>query len=432
MRIVIATILLYACVLAGMAQQTTPHDFERFGIIDTSLNRLQIFGGADKLDYTFSQLSSLAIRGEGRVNILHLGDSHIQADYFSGKMRDHFSRFIAGGEASRGFIFPYTMAATNNPANYQVWYSGEWSSCRNIQKKRNCGLGLSGASVSTVSPNARMTISQKGGEHKVYGFDRVKIYHKIDSASFSIRLLNNVKVLSTADFPDAGYTEITFDRMQDTLRIEFAQYRPEQTFFELHGLSLETSEDGITYSATGINGADVPSWLGCPLLGVQIASLKPDIIIISLGTNDGYNTAFNAKTFYTKYDTLLLRIEASAPNALILLTTPGDNFRGRTHLNENTELTRLLLANLAEAHRCVLWDFYSAMGGASSMLQWQSVGLSSSDRIHLTKAGYLLQADMLFSALIKEYDRYIARSTVYQIPWDATRLLKYIQNSTHQ
>ncbi len=416
MRLIALSIFLIIGLSSGFSEEASPHDYSSFGIIDTSLNRLQLFGGQAKLDHVFSQLNSLAIRGEGRINILHLGDSHIQADYFSGKMRDHFSKFIAGGEASRGFIFPYTMAGTNNPANYKVWYSGEWKPCRNIQRSRSCGLGLSGASVTTNVPNSRLTINQAGGEHTIYGFDRVKIFHSISETSFVVRVLNNVKILSNVDFPKAGYTEICFDKRQDTLRLEFSQYHPTQTFFELHGISLETSEDGITYSATGINGADVPAWLACPLLGIQIASLDLDIIIVSLGTNDGYNLNFNKTTFYSKFDTLLFRIEQAAPKALIILTTPGDNFRDRVTPNENTELTNEIITELARKHQCALWDFYSAMGGSNSILLWQEKGLSANDRLHFSKAGYILQADMLFSAIMKEYDIYIDRTKVFKIP----------------
>ncbi len=413
MRAILTLILLVLLHANGLAQQENPHEFASQGIIDTSLNKLEIYGGQDKLDSIFAQLSSLALRGEGRINILHLGDSHIQADYFSGRMRDRFSKFVTGGEASRGFIFPYAMAGSNNPANYRVWYSGKWTACRNIQRKKDCTLGLAGASVKTLTPNARMTVTQPGGEHTIYGFDRVKVFHTFAPSSFSIHLLNNVAVLSSTDYPEAGYTEFLLDKRQDSLLLEFAQDNTSQTLFELHGISLETSECGITYSATGINGADVPAWLSCPQLGAQIASLDLDLIIISLGTNDGYNTNFNEARFYAKFDTLLMRIEDAAPQALIVLTTPGDNYFHKTQQNENTVKTEYLLRDLAKKHSCIVWDFYSAMGGANSIVLWQNNGLSVNDRVHLTKKGYLLQGDMLFSAIIKEFDAYFERTVSY-------------------
>lgn len=411
MRSILALIACIILVTDTLAQQDNPHEYAPFGIIDTSQNALEIYGGQDKLDNIFVKLSSLAIRGEGRINILHLGDSHIQADYFSGRLRDHFSKFIAGGEASRGFIFPYTTAGTNNPANYKVWSSGKWTACRNIQRKKECNLGLSGASVTTATPNARITITQPGGEYSVFGFDQIKVYHTFDPESFGIHLRNNAKIIDVTNYPEAGYTEFKLDRRQDSLLLEFAQENASQNFFELFGISLETSEDGITYSATGINGADVPAWLSCPQLGAHIASLNLDLIIVSLGTNDGYNTNFNETKFYAKFDTLLMRIESDAPQALVILTTPGDNYFHKTKLNENTVRTEYLLRELAKQHTCMVWDFYSAMGGANSIVLWQDKGLSANDRVHLTKKGYLLQGDMLFSAIIKEFDAYIERTS---------------------
>lgn len=399
-----------------MGQQETPHDFSPHGIIDTSKNIIKAYGSLKELGSIFSRLNSLAIDGTGRVNIVHLGDSHIQADYFSGRMRQHFSSFIPGGQASRGFIFPYSVAKTNNPQNYKVWYNGKWTACKNIQKKEHCQLGLSGISVRTIMPNSRITISQPGGEHPSFTFNKVKIFHTVSEESFSIRLITDAKIKSSYTDAEAGFTEFVLDREQDSLRLEFAQYHHEQVFFELHGISLETSDDGITYSATGINGADVPAWLSCPLLESQLACLAPDMIIISLGTNDGYNTHFNRLNFYEDYTALLKRIHKAVPEAVLLLTTPGDNYRYRTQLNNNTEKTQQIITQIAEENHCLLWDFYSIMGGPNSILLWQQQNLSAGDRLHYSKSGYILQGDMLFSAFMKLYDTYLDLSVRYHIP----------------
>jgi len=403
-------------MLAALAQQDTPHDINPYGMIDTSKNRIQVYGSQQKLDRIFSQLNNLAVYGIGRVNILHIGDSHIQADYFSGQMRKHFSTMILGGEASRGFVFPYTVAKTNNPSNYRVGYSGAWQICKNLERGKNCHLGLSGMSATTQTPNARVTITQPGGEYGVYLFDKIKVFHKVDPSSFSIRVITDAKITQYHSDADAGYTEFTLDRSLDTLKLEFAQLLPSQTFFELDGISLETTDNGITYSATGVNGADVPAWLRCPQLGAQVKSLNCDIIIVSLGTNDGYNTHFNEDLFYENMDSLLSRLKTAEPNAILLLTTPGDSYRYKTQLNRNTEKTQRVLTKLAQKHACLLWDFYDIMGGQNSMLLWQRKGLSGADRLHYSKEGYLLQGDMLFSAFIKLYDSYMQKTAKYTIP----------------
>lgn len=409
---------IIGCILhlLANAQQDTPHDINPYGMIDTSKNVIQVFGSEHQLNRIFSQLNNLAVLGIGRVNILHIGDSHIQADYFSGQMRKHFSTMILGGEASRGFIFPYTLAKTNNPSNYRIRYSGSWQICKNLQRNKQCNLGLSGMSATTFSPNARLTITQPGGEYSTYQFNKIKVFHKVSPESFSIKVLTDAKILQYHSNANAGFTEFTLDRNLDTLKLEFAKLLDSQNFFELHGISLETTDNGITYSATGVNGADVPAWLRCPQLGEQISSLHCDIVIISLGTNDGYNTHFNEDHFLQSMDSLITRIRVASPNATILLTTPGDNYRYKTQLNKNTEKTQRAIKALAQKHACLLWDFYDIMGGQNAILLWQRKGLSGNDRLHFSKEGYLLQGDLLFSAFMKLYDSYLNKTAKYIIP----------------
>ena len=48
------------------------------------------------------------------------------------------------------------------------------------------------------------------------------------------------------------------------------------------------------------------------------------------------------------------------------------------------------------------------MGGLKSMEKWQAAGLAQRDKVHLTRAGYLLLGDMLYEALEKELYRPVA------------------------
>jgi lysophospholipase L1-like esterase len=47
------------------------------------------------------------------------------------------------------------------------------------------------------------------------------------------------------------------------------------------------------------------------------------------------------------------------------------------------------------------------MGGLGSIDDWKDAQLAASDRIHLTKKGYELQADMMFEAFRKAFGDYL-------------------------
>ncbi|MEL6845136.1 MAG: hypothetical protein AAFP02_18165, partial [Bacteroidota bacterium] len=67
--------------------------------------------------------------GERRtINIVHIGDSHLQADWFSGHVRMALHRRF--GSAGRGLIFPYKLANTNSPPDIHVATNIRWNTRR--------------------------------------------------------------------------------------------------------------------------------------------------------------------------------------------------------------------------------------------------------------------------------------------------------------
>jgi lysophospholipase L1-like esterase len=61
---------------------------------------------------------------------------------------------------------------------------------------------------------------------------------------------------------------------------------------------------------------------------------------------------------------------------------------------------------VALRHGWAFWDWSAAMGGACSMHQGlaEDPPLAMSDHVHLSKAGYALTADRLFTDLMRAYD----------------------------
>ena len=77
-----------------------------YGFVNYDDNRLLYFK-PDALNSFFSKLNRLENKKDCQVNIFHLGDSHIQADMFSGKVREKFSEDSRFPMSARGFVFPY-------------------------------------------------------------------------------------------------------------------------------------------------------------------------------------------------------------------------------------------------------------------------------------------------------------------------------------
>ncbi|MBU0765237.1 MAG: hypothetical protein KJ607_10430, partial [Bacteroidetes bacterium] len=202
----------------------------------------------------------------------------------------------------------------------------------------------------------------------------------------------------------------------DTLFLGLSKTAPGQNYFTLHGVSLETGDPGVLYHAIGVNGAKAGSFLRCDLFVRHLKALEPDWIVVSLGTNDVYVDQFDKNVFAFDFNRLIENIREAAPDAPILLTTPGDSYRFGDYPNPHTKTARDIIFKLAKLHNCAVYDFYRIMGGFDSVARWYEEGLSAHDKLHFSKEGYVLQADLLFCAFMDAYDSYIDKMDMQKHP----------------
>ena len=95
----------------------------------------------------------------GKINIVHIGDSHIQADLFTAKIRTQFQKVFGNG--GFGFTFPYSVAKTNNSAPIRYSATGNFQSFRNLYADENRPVGLSGFSMEANSDDFAIQLNLK-------------------------------------------------------------------------------------------------------------------------------------------------------------------------------------------------------------------------------------------------------------------------------
>jgi lysophospholipase L1-like esterase len=347
-----------------------------------------------------------------KVHIVHIGDSHIQADFFSGRVRDLMQLTNNFGNGGRGFVFPYAAAGTNNPQNYSVSYQGKWEGVRSVKRDAYAKWGMAGVVAITKDPNATLTINpNRENNATAYDITRVKIFYPVfDKSSFNVTVVANPSELVSSYMSREGFVEFEFSKPQEEITIKLTRSDPSQTQFVLQGFSLENDRAGIVYSSVGINGAEVPTYFRCEDFDRQLRVLKPDLVILSLGTNDAHVIKFDEEVFLTNLRFLVNMVKRSYPRASVLLTTPGDAYRARRYLNLNNNKVRELIFQVATETGITVWDFYTVMGGLRSIDQWQRNQLATADRLHLTPKGYSFQGELLYDALMDAYRRYWAKT----------------------
>lgn len=379
-------------------------------LVDLSHNTILLPGDRKTWDGFNDKLDKLFFEGEGQVNIVQLGGSHIQADMWTAELRERLQSVAPGTRAGRGFIFPYNMAGSNNPYWYEPVYTGKWKASKNVVRADTSALGLAGYSVTTRDAATSLRISFRGDQYPGYTFTRATVLHGKDSSYVVSASCHDTSVVITyATDLLAGRTVFTFSEPQDTLWLRFEQTDTlAQNRFTLHGILLETDDPGVYYHALGVNGAATWSWLRCQELEEDLALVKPDLVVFSIGINDAHDANFSGARFEANYAQLVARVRTVNPDAAILLVTNSDSFRKRRYPIRNADDVRDAMMRLARKTGAGVWDLYGVMGGQGSIRLWQRKGYAKRDLIHFTRPGYTLVGDLMFTAIMKAYGEHVA------------------------
>jgi lysophospholipase L1-like esterase len=163
---------------------------------------------------------------------------------------------------------------------------------------------------------------------------------------------------------------------------------------------LENDKSKINYHTIGVNGATAQSYLKCDYFSGQLETINPDLIIISLGTNEAYDKDFSSLEHKYILSDLILQIKSSIPNVSILLITPNDHLKNRELNNPNILSVRNNIFEICDEFQLSSWDFHSIMGGEHSISHWYNKGLASEDRLHFKRRGYEIQGELFAKALL--------------------------------
>jgi len=357
----------------------------------------------EKLASFWQKLKSLEEYHDRQVQVLHIGDSHIQADLFTGEVRRLFKEDKRFPMAGRGFVFPYTLAKTNNPFDYQISFEGEWEGHRSVLPSHSSDWGLAGVSASTIDPNARFSFQLAADQD--FPITIVKLFFPVEQAhSFRPVLhLEDKKNRIVSTTKRKGMVEFRIEKPVRKFSVSLEARSATQREFVLQGLWIGNFMPGVVYSASGANGARIDTYFRCNHFYRDLKYLRPDLLVISLGTNDAYANDFSSVAFQKHLQQMLEEIREQLPELPILLTTPGDSFRQQGKANPDNKLVGLVIVRTAQQYNCAVWDFFEVMGGYQSITHWRESKLAQPDMLHLTPTGYQLQGKLFFEALMAAY-----------------------------
>jgi lysophospholipase L1-like esterase len=372
-------------------------------------------------------------RGQGAVTILHLGDSQIAADRFSGDMREQFqSRF---GNAGRGMMMPGLYLARG----VKFDQGGTWEVALSTGAVPG-PYGVTGVKTSARTPADWLRVT---ATDRPFTWTEITLETGPDRGSALIALDGEVK-LAPANAPTPGWKTIRLEKPAREIVI-----RPKgDGLVTVHAVAIGERKPGIRYVNLGVPGATAMtplSWNAAQVAD-DLQRLAPDLIIVGYGTEESFDDALNPGDYEANAMRMLGLLRDAAPRASLLVLGPpdvarlpnfpagvnraasdvcralspqeraayrqrlrnGDPRLARWYPPLRLDEVRQALRRAAAAYQAYFWDWSKLMGGACGVHAWvhSDPPLAAGDHIHLTEEGSKRSARLLFRELMAGYDVY--------------------------
>ena len=339
-----------------------------------------------------------------KLSVLHIGDSHIQGGMLSEALRQTLqSKYGNGG---RGLIAPLKLAGTNQPADYSFTSANRaWKATKLTSHKRREGASLTGIAVAFASPALSLNIG----------------VNNIDDSFSSVTLLHApAKGNISANSTEMSITKTGNDSLSYATTFALSSACQQLPLYNLSGISelwgaiLHNNRSGVVLHSIGNNGACYQHYNQLDSFAARTAVFAPDLIIISLGTNEAFGNCKDPNAIKNEIHRLVSALQKSNPEAAILLTTPMEcdrlqrSRRGRRRrrtvftTNTNCLTVRNIIMQYGAENSIAVWDLYTVAGGKGSAAKWVANSLlAKRDHVHCSAEGYRLQGKLLAEALIQ-------------------------------
>ena len=353
----------------------------------------------------------------GKWSVVHIGDSHVQPDLFTAPVR--LSLQDRWGNGGRGLLPVLRLAGTNQPYDYTLSSSPSPRSVNKLLSRSwTAEMGLTGVSAHYADSSfVTLHIAVSGDDNR---FSRVTVVHA-PNGGYETARVDTTQVLVARHTGD--YTS-RVDLPQATGDVDLTVPCGSS---DLWGALVENDRRGVLVHAIGNNGATASHYNRIDGFAAQIQSvLHPQLIIISLGTNEAFGSLDGVQG---QLDRLVTSLRRDCPGATLLLTTPMEchkrvskkvtqrvpRGRGRRRryktitktvtsfaVNADVRRVRDIILDYGRRHHIATWDLYDIAGGRGAAARWLDAGLmNTGDHLHQLDSGYELQGILLADALLE-------------------------------
>lgn len=353
---------------------------------------------------------------KNKFTVVHIGDSHLQADVGTGHVRELLQEKFGNG--GRGLICPLKICGTNEPYSYVFTTTSTCATSRLLKRPWTTDMGFTGTAFTPQSTTFDITLSTvttrlpEGSK-----FDKIRIFASIQPEITMVANEEDI-IMTPCIIQNDYFTDILLSKPVVTAKISL--FSLEQV--TIYGASLHYGNSGVEYHTIGNNGATFATYNELQSVGFDISHFCPNLIILSFGTNEAFSK-ISDEEFEADIDYMIFNIKNKNPEAKILLTTPmecqkskktyrrrkGHKRKVKTSsfiVNDKVKRMRDVILKYADDNSIPVYDFYAVAGGKDASNKWAENGLMARDRIHNSFKGYLLYGDLFYHALTNTLNQY--------------------------
>ncbi len=393
------------------------------GTLKKKIQYIEYPSGDSTALYTF--FGKLEQSSRKRVRVMHYGDSQIEGDRISSYLRHKLQQKFGGsGPGLLPALPPHASSSSILHSASPNWHKHAVYLKRDtILPHRQFGVLGSFARFTTYAEDSTQVFSDP--QHAWVAFNRSGMSYSTARQFYTCRVFyghNSSPTLVKGWVNDSLVWFEELDTVQQVQHFQWDFSSPPKAFKiemeavkspDIYCIALDNHK-GVAVDNLPFRGSSGMEFtkLDYQHMASLTRQLNTGLIILQFGVNV---VPYSSKSFHF-YERSMTRqinyLKTLMPHASVLVIGVSDMSQKKgayyqTHPNvlKVREAQRMAAKNTGSA----FWDMYTAMGGNNSMPSWvfAEPSLASKDFIHFNRRGGNIIAQMLYNALMQEYDHYL-------------------------
>jgi lysophospholipase L1-like esterase len=343
---------------------------------------------------------------KSHVRIAWLGDSHGQADFWTGSLRDVLQkRFGKGGP---GFVHIGWKNYRHDGVKVSV--EQKWKvkpKTPTAPSKSEDGVfGLGGILTSGFAGLSRAYVQVS--DEQLEGKLSWDLCYRLHSANeqFLVTLDSGTKQ-TIGNAKNGALNQVQHLVLSSATRDRIT-VSPTRGTPDFCGVVIErdpAEKVGVVVDTLGINGARLSTPLGWDeaSFGAEFSRRNPSLVVLEYGTNESGDATVDPAKYTKRIVQLMERMRKFVPDVDCVVVGPTD----RSETRERTPKVRDAMQKGAQEAKCFFWDTYAYMGGDGSIRKWANEDhpRATKDGIHLTQRGYRELGEALAKQLLEGFSK---------------------------